>query len=367
MIKMIRRFLDNYPLIKYRKLEVEQRLSLIFLLVGQILSTLGVITSFIFGVPFWINAPNIFIMLLCFFYPIVFANRLLEKTELVVFFVGCVYFPFVFFTNGGVSGTGPLYFIMIVIYFAFFSRGKKLIISETLLLIFYTFIISLSYIFPELVIPYEDDLTATIDLVVAVISISITMTIFSYTTFSEFRKERSNSAALLMELENQNKVLENLTIQDQLTSTYSSSYFIKRLQEEINYAHENNESFYVMMIDLDHFKMVNDTYGHLYGDEVLIKVADKIRSCLREHDLVARYGGEEFAVLISHLTPEEGVMVAERIRKSVEVIQNRYNHKITISIGVSKNRVNDQYLDIIKRADDLLYKAKNNGRNRVEN
>lgn len=366
MKRLFKRFYYRYPLFNYKNLELKHRLSVIFLLTGMFLSTLAVIVTFAFGTPFWLNIPNILIALLCFLLPLIYVDKLLKSTVAVLIIVGCLYFPFLFFTNAGNSGSGPLYFIMIIIYFSFYLDKKKLLLAEIALVIFYASIMVFAYIHPEFVIPYDDKLTETIDMIIAVSSISVTISIVSYTTFIEYKKEREHVGNLLNEVQIQKNKLEQVLIIDQLTETYSRSYFMKKLVEEIEFNKEKASPFYVLMIDIDDFKHINDTYGHLYGDRVLFDVAQAIKNTLRTHDIVARYGGEEFAVLITHSNKESGKLIAERIRANVEQLKHRYEDTVSVSIGLAKNKLEDTDQSILKRADDLLYVAKENGKNQVQ-
>jgi len=134
-----------------------------------------------------------------------------------------------------------------------------------------------------------------------------------------------------------------------------------------------NRTFSVVMADIDHFKNVNDTYGHSAGDEILKAFAGLMQKALREVDVIYRYGGEEFLVLLPETDAQGALLVAERIRKAVDskVLKHRDDPnikiRVTSSFGVSINNEKDlSHLDIIKRADKALYEAKNSGRNRVE-
>ncbi|MCK5154214.1 MAG: sensor domain-containing diguanylate cyclase [Spirochaetales bacterium] len=131
----------------------------------------------------------------------------------------------------------------------------------------------------------------------------------------------------------------------------------------------------LLMMDIDHFKNLNDTYGHSFGDIVLKKVASILISSLRLEDLAARYGGEEFVIILKKMTVEDAELVAERIRKRIESLEFIYTEKCkneivktTISIGIARyNSILDFVPeDLIKRADVALYNAKEGGRNRVE-
>jgi len=120
------------------------------------------------------------------------------------------------------------------------------------------------------------------------------------------------------------------------------------------------------MLDIDNFKKINDTYGHKFGDEVLIKVANAIESNLRKTDMVGRYGGEEFLVIFTQTDIKGSLNTAERIRKSVEDIScEEKDIKVTVSGGVFE-RTDEDSSATITTADSLMYKAKQNGKNRVE-
>lgn len=366
MKRLVKQVTKKYPLFNYNDFDLKHRLSVIFLLTGLLLSTLAVVVTFVFGSPFWMNIPNILIALLCLLVPIFFADKLLRNTIAALIIVGCLYFPFLFFTNGGNAGSGPLYFIMIIIYFSFYLDKRKLLLVELAFVVFYSLIMVFAYLYPDTVIPYDDKLTETIDMIIAVSSISVTIAIVSYTTFLEYKKERDNAKSLLDEVHVQKNQLEQLLIVDQLTETYSRSYFMTKLKEEFEYNKEKAFLFYVLMIDIDDFKYINDTHGHLYGDKILFDIGQSIKNSVRLHDIVARYGGEEFTVLITHSNTESGQLIAERIRKNVEQLKHRYNETVTISIGLTQNKANDTVETILKRADDLLYVAKDNGKNQVQ-
>jgi len=137
---------------------------------------------------------------------------------------------------------------------------------------------------------------------------------------------------------------------------------IKRKQEE-------NEAVHILMSDLDHFKQVNDQYGHLVGDEVLREVARRIKHATRENDAVGRFGGEEFIIVIAQTTNEKACIIAERIRTEMEnepIIINELELTITISIGLALLEPHADMSQILDKADQLMYKAKTAGRNRVE-
>jgi diguanylate cyclase (GGDEF)-like protein len=169
------------------------------------------------------------------------------------------------------------------------------------------------------------------------------------------------------------EVLEKLIFLDRLTGLYNRAYFDDQIEREIERANRNGTSVALLMCDLDHFKKVNDSHGHLVGDQALVQLAAIIRSNIRQIDLAARYGGEEFAILLPSITRARTARTAERIRRVVadsrfgDVIPELGEHRLSISVGFAL------YPDdaatakqLIDRADRVaLYAAKNRGRNRV--
>ena len=142
-----------------------------------------------------------------------------------------------------------------------------------------------------------------------------------------------------------------------------------RLKEMIGLFKRKGKPFTFLMMDIDHFKKINDTYGHSVGDKVLKAMASVIRKTLREYDELFRYGGEEIAAILPETKIEEGVKVAERIRKavsSVNFVTRSGKFTVTISIGATEVKEGDTEDSIVERADKALYRAKNKGRNRVE-
>ncbi len=152
---------------------------------------------------------------------------------------------------------------------------------------------------------------------------------------------------------------------DPLTGLINRRVLMKRLEKEIL----AKQNFHILMFDLDKFKRINDTYGHLDGDLVLKTIAKIIKSEMRAHDIVARFGGEEFVAVLSGLDKHEAVMAAERIRNLCEkasiINKGGIQIKATTSIGVTEHKINDALEITFNRADELLYQAKNEGRNKV--
>ena len=156
---------------------------------------------------------------------------------------------------------------------------------------------------------------------------------------------------------------------DHLTGLSNRLHLMERLSEEFSYHQRYNENLGVAIADVDHFKQVNDTYGHLCGDEVLVNLARIFRENLRPYDVIGRYGGEEFCLLLPRTPQEDAHTVLGRLRQKVQDYHFHWGPseiRCTISIGLSRNRPGDNRDQVLQRADEALYLAKNRGRNRVE-
>jgi diguanylate cyclase (GGDEF)-like protein len=165
--------------------------------------------------------------------------------------------------------------------------------------------------------------------------------------------------------------LERLAVTDGLTGLYNYRHFQERYREEVNLCRRYQHPLAVMLIDLDGFKQVNDTYGHLEGDYLLVQLADVLRNTLRNTEFIARYGGDEFVVLMPSTNLQGGVAAANRVLQAVRethfldtVGASRF--RITLSIGVAAYPNSTQNpVDLLEKADDALETAKRSGRNRV--
>jgi len=156
---------------------------------------------------------------------------------------------------------------------------------------------------------------------------------------------------------------------DPLTKTSNRTAFNDSLQREIQLAHRNARHLSIIFFDIDHFKEVNDQFGHECGDIALTSAATCIKEVVRSSDMVFRFGGEEFVILLSDTNTNGAMVMAERIRSKIENHTIAYGMdivKLTASLGVSSLKGNDTADSLIKRADDAMYSAKDQGRNQVQ-
>lgn len=189
-------------------------------------------------------------------------------------------------------------------------------------------------------------------------------------TNESYRRQLDHANA---KIQDQQEIMERFRIDskmDFLTQIANRRAFETRLEEEFERAKRYGSTFAMLMIDIDHFKKVNDVHGHMAGDKVLRLVAQVLEDQTRFNDFVSRYGGEEFAVLLPESTADQGRFVAEKIRKAVErtsLVYADWKIKVTVSAGVGEvNTQSDNPETLVNRVDAALYQAKQNGRNRVE-
>lgn len=166
-----------------------------------------------------------------------------------------------------------------------------------------------------------------------------------------------------------NRVIKEQSIRDSLTGIYNRRYLDETLPREIARASRELSDLSIVMLDLDHFKVINDTYGHAAGDEVLKKIASCLLDLIRKNDFVARYGGEEFIVVMPGMPADQAYERMEICRKEMENTITLFDNKeieITLSGGISSCKTYHETQDeLIKMADDALYESKENGRNRI--
>ena len=169
------------------------------------------------------------------------------------------------------------------------------------------------------------------------------------------------------ELATYEQKLVEMNTKDMLTGIYNRRFLDTRLKEERDRHHRYSRSLSLMMIDIDFFKKVNDTYGHQCGDHILKAVAEKAASIIRKTDLLARYGGEEFCCLLPETDAAAAEAVAENLRMQIEEMVSSFEGNqvsVTISLGISGINGDDTPESLLKRADEALYEAKHTGRNR---
>jgi diguanylate cyclase (GGDEF)-like protein len=191
---------------------------------------------------------------------------------------------------------------------------------------------------------------------------------FIYPLIRRQVKEEGKLRAMTVSLSARSETMEHAALTDSLTGMQNRRYFDDALKEYLNEFRRVNKPVGLMILDLDHFKQVNDIHGHDVGDKVLQAVADCLKDMTRYHDVVARLGGEEFAVVTPNMDADLLASFAERIRKAVanvSVLSGNVRLRITTSVGLAIWDRKETAAEFYRRADRQLYEAKRSGRNRV--
>ena len=177
------------------------------------------------------------------------------------------------------------------------------------------------------------------------------------------------SRRTMMDIRQEHQKMKNLAMEDKLTGLYNRRYFHSVMKKELNRARRYGALLSLILIDIDYFKKINDTFGHSVGDAVLKRLSKIFKDSARKVDIVFRYGGDEFAIVCPISGTRSARIFAERLRKTIEKKQLRYNRTkltVTISVGICKyTSVSSSIKKIVEGADKALYLAKQNGRNQV--
>jgi diguanylate cyclase (GGDEF)-like protein len=319
---------------------------------------------------------------------------------IVVIFLSFVFFPIMWLITGGTHASIPYYMIInagIIALLLFGLQRKIIFFLFTLvagLLMFF------EYQRPDLVIGYDSELVRYIDLTFGLFICLFSVVVLISVLIDGYMDEIWKSKQYLVTLEEKNKEIEaknrmlerrnaefikakekeeklnkllyeekqklqKLSITDYLTGAFNRRFVTACLEEELETSHNKDKKLTVAMVDIDNFKFINDTYGHLYGDYVLKRIVSTIMSNLRQDDIVGRYGGDEFLVILRDTSREEGYAMMERIRKKILELEWENDLVVTISGGVIELET-DELASLFKKVDQLLYRAKNKSKNLIE-
>lgn len=163
----------------------------------------------------------------------------------------------------------------------------------------------------------------------------------------------------------QNRRLNELSLVDPLTGLYNRRAFAPKIRNEIDQFERYGTHLTILVIDVDHFKTINDTFGHDVGDKVLKEIAGLIRDYVRKTDFCVRWGGEEFVVLATSTQEDKALIMAQNLRIAIENHHFGIDQKVTISIGLTSLEEGDEIESFIRKADKALYRAKQSGRNQI--
>lgn len=346
-------------------LPFEYRIHMIFFLESCVLSFISFTANFFLGAGFWgIVVQGIYncIAIVVILLP---TNMRMRIFKPLLIFIVFLYLPYMYFPTAGYKGTSMFFAILGIFMLCVIFKGKTRIFLVTLNTLMYLVFALLQYRFPGLITPFANETAQLLDLIVAAILCFIGMAILT-TYFSKTHQQQLHSIeSLLRTLEHNNKALEEMNNLDSLTGAYSRRYVTDYLKGELASNRLTSTNLCLLLMDLDSFKSINDTYGHNFGDQVLIRFTTAVKQQLRKYDVFSRYGGEEFLAVLNHVDIDEAFLIAERIREAVAQITFENGLKLSVSIGLVQSRADEEIDALIGRSDTCLYAAKKEGRNKV--
>ena len=268
-----------------------------------------------------------------------------------------------------------LMYVIMMLFGIFRLNTRDFFLISILTLLTYGADIVLLYIFRPEGVNFRNEFLQWIVLAIVMIDFSFIGGYISSlrrnlrTSHSELKKTVENLNISQSELEKSLAIIQEIAIHDELTGFYNRRHLMELLENEKNRSLRGNSTFTIAMLDIDHFKQVNDTYGHQAGDEVLRRISAAIKNTMRNTDFCGRYGGEEFVLVLIQTDLKEAMICAERMRTNIEKcrfpdIGNGF--RITASIGLSQYQMREEIDTMIARADRSMYRAKEGGRNRLE-
>lgn len=296
-----------------------------------------------------------------------------EHRDIILFFslavMNMVVFPSLYMVGGAIDGGDPMFFAMGLALTLFLTRSKNGIILAIVEAVFYLMVFYFSYSNPDWVLPLPawevpggqrdytfNAITSNVIMAIAILGFLTKL------LFNMYKKEDQLVSESIVEIERQSTI-------DPLTNVYNRRFMYSYLSEQVTKASESHTPLSVVLFDIDKFKNLNDTYGHLLGDDVLKALSRILRDSCRTNEVVARYGGEEFILILPGLDNNAAFKRANEIR---ECIEKSYlspelpeDKPVTISGGVSTFHVGLTEENLVATADENLYKAKESGRNRI--
>ncbi|NCC86346.1 MAG: GGDEF domain-containing protein [Clostridia bacterium] len=278
-----------------------------------------------------------------------------------------LFLPSLYFIGGGITYGVWLYFIAGLLLSVLFIRGPAFIITIFVQPLYYFILFFISYYFPEIIYNLDQVFVSKNfwhspekAIIINFVIISIFLGILIKSLLVSYLDERDTALSFV-------KRLENLSLKDPLTGIFNRRYLFSYLESAIKSSPKDHIPLCIVMYDIDNFKVLNDTYGHVVGDEVLRAVAKVLVDNCREYDIVSRYGGEEFIIVFPGAKESDAFVRADKIREDIEstYFSPSISKPVTISGGVAFYEPGMSASNLINIADSNMYIAKNSGRNRI--
>lgn len=317
---------------------------------------------------------GVFVLAYCGYISIV-RNEYEKGVFLTLFFLIVFILPVMFFSNGGVLGSVPYFMVMLSGLISILHRKRKRIVFVSFYIFIFAIMLILQLKYPGLIINYNSTIERLEDVSTAIFITLVLNAIMFSIVAKHYTFERRKSELLAIRLKDEISLrskmeerIKHIAYHDPLTNLPNKRYLIDELNLAIESAQYSGSKLGLLFIDLDGFKMINDTMGHHSGDCLLIKISERIKTALRKRsDFVARIGGDEYIVVVENIETKEGIeYISQRILGSFEnpIIIEQQECLVSASIGVAifpHDGENSE--ELMKNADIAMYKAKGNGKN----
>lgn len=350
LIRLLVGYSDSFSL--------EHRLFNIFSLAAFFFSILLSIVNLAIKLPLiLILTPLSFGLLLAFCFYVSRKKKVFQLPVKVCITAMLFMAPVVWIYNGGSTGGSQYFLIFIGILAAIVRGGRLRYYLMFVFILLLSALISIEYLYPQAITYFTSPGQRYISVLFG-FNLSALTIVLIFTVFADgYRAEQQRVKQYAQNM-------EEIAITDGLTGLYNHRFVRQRLEEEISKARRYKRKLSVIMLDIDHFKKLNDTQGHQFGDYVLKRIAEILQQSVRNTDTIGRYGGEEFIIVCSETGLAESYMLANRLRAEIERSQFKRQVQVTISGGVAELH-EENIQQLVEKADRCLYSAKRLGRNRI--
>jgi diguanylate cyclase (GGDEF)-like protein len=296
-----------------------------------------------------------------------FKKRFIISRFLSIFTLIFIYTPLIWIYNGGLRSGVPFFILLFVSFITVSTVGKKeswktKMMTGSVILIFCAVVVGLiliDFAYPEIIYQYENQKVQIADILISLVFALLGNFVIIRAFINLYYKQ-------LEKAEDYSERLEDLVIRDSMTNLFNHVFVITRLTEEVNRMARKSSSLSILMIDIDHFKKINDSFGHIFGDEVIKQVSQILQTNCRSIDSVARYGGEEFLIILPDTSLQIACMVGNRLLGLIRQKQFDNQLTVTVSAGIAQYEAGDTPSSMIEKADANLYQAKRAGRDQIK-
>ncbi|HWQ72986.1 MAG TPA: GGDEF domain-containing protein [Desulfitobacteriaceae bacterium] len=350
------------------ELSLESRILIITSLVGMLFSFTAAIGNYLLDAGIVPTLAPLFMGLITFyfFYLAYFKKKYILPVYGALLLLTLIFIPLLWIYNGGLSSSIPFFYLFIIGLSAILLNKLKYKLILGIQIAVLTALLSIEFYYPDSIIKYNSETAVFIDKAIALIIIGFTMFIMLIKIMKEYHRTIDKLRVAQEKLKKSNDVLYQASITDDLTGLYNRGRIIELLSGLIESGGQQ-KGISIVMMDIDHFKKINDTYGHQVGDLVLTKISASIRKHFRNTDFIGRIGGEEFLILMPDTKLETAFKRAEDIRKYIEGLKWDYAQlHVTISGGIYNFSESESCDTALNKVDIALYQAKSSGRNLIK-